>query len=71
MDNLLKFREIMKKYKNGEYGSITLHLNEILEKAGCPNLIDEMSAEELEILSNESSGITKTLFLSYKRKNSK
>ena len=25
-------------------------MNEILEKAGCPNLIDEMSAEELRKL---------------------
>ena len=68
MNNLLKYKEIINKYKNGEYGSITLHLNEILEKAGYPNLIDEMSDEELETLSKESEGITKTLWLSYKRK---
>ena len=31
-------------------------------------MIDEMSDEELETLSKESDGITKTLWLSYKRK---
>jgi hypothetical protein len=45
----------MENYRNGEYGG-DLHLNEILDKAGVPNLIDEMDIADLEYLYDHARG---------------
>lgn len=65
-DNLIKYREIIKKYQNGEYGCEHLSLYEILLRAGEPNLLRQMSLEELDELINNSFGMNKTLFISIK-----
>lgn len=61
-DNLTKYRKIMEKYRNGEYGCEHLALNEILSRAKEPNLLRQMSLEELDELANSSFGMHKELF---------
>ncbi len=70
MEKIMQYKEILKKYRNGEFGDESLHLNEILEKAGYPNILNEMSDEELDTLANESYGMSKSLYLNLKKKKS-
>ncbi len=65
-DSLTKYKEIIKKYQNGEYGCEHLSLYEILLRAGEPNLLSQMSLEELDELINNSFGVNKALFISIK-----
>lgn len=52
----------MDLYKNGEFGAKHITMNEILTKAGQPDLLDRMSLDELQYLCNNSKGMTKLLF---------
>ena len=70
MEKIMQYKEILKKYRNDEFGDESLHLNEILEKAGYPNILNEMSDEELDTLANESYGMSKSLYLNLKKKKS-
>ena len=68
MEKLLQYKEILKRYRNGEFGEESMHLNEILEAAGYPNILEEMTSDELQTLADESFGISKSLYLSYRKK---
>lgn len=59
---LTKYEEIMNRYHAGEFGEDNLTLREILEKAGEPNLLKELTKEDKEYLSNKSYGMMKMLF---------
>lgn len=57
------FEDIMKRYKNGEFGDKPLSMYEILEKAGQDELLEKMSYSDLHYLKNKASnGFTKMLF---------
>lgn len=42
-----KYSSIMRRYTSGEFGDKSLHLSEILELAGEPNLLDGLTPEDL------------------------
>ncbi len=54
MSNLEKYLDILRRYRAGEFGEEHLTLRDILIRAGEPNLLQEMTAEELSALSAES-----------------
>ena len=56
MTNVEQYFHIMDKYRKGIYGDKSLHLNEILEKAGEPDLLDRMTSVELAAIRAKSSG---------------
>lgn len=63
MTELIKqYYHIMNLYKNGEFGDKHITMNEILTKAGQPDLLDRMNLDELQYLRDNSEGITKLLF---------
>lgn len=62
MSKLDEFNEIMNRYRNGEFGKQSLSMYDILEKAGKPNLLEELSSEEKEELRSKSFGMVKMLF---------
>ena len=65
---IVKYYEIMKNYRNGIYGNNHLTMHEILEKAGVPNLFNEMSLEEIEyLIKTSTSGMTKMMFIAIKK----
>lgn len=66
VNNLTKFREIMESYRNGEYGSKHLSLDELLVRAGEKDLLRQLSLEELDELINDSFGISKEAFIMIK-----
>ncbi len=66
--NLEKYKNIMLRYRNGEFGYKYLTLKEILEAANEKELFDEMSIEEIDYLILNSSGILKTFFATKKAK---
>lgn len=66
-NNLTKYKEIMERYKNGEFGEEDLSLHEILLRAGEPNLLRQMSLEELEKLVDSSYGISRALFITLRK----
>lgn len=60
---IVKYNEVMNNYRNGVYGNKHLLLSEIFQKAGVPNLLKDMSFEELDYLSKIStSGMTRMMF---------
>lgn len=61
-DNIKKYNNIIKRYKDGEFGKKHLSLKEILLAANEPNLLNEMTISEVQYLYNHSSGILKTMF---------
>lgn len=63
MEKLLLFENIMEKYRNGEFGNSNLSMHDILEKAGYPKLLEEMTLKEIDELINNSNGFSKMLFL--------
>lgn len=63
-----KYENIMELYKSGSFGTKHLSLNEVLERAGEPDLFDRMSCDEIEYLIDNSCGITKLLFIELKKK---
>lgn len=66
--NILKYNNIMQRYRNEEFGEDFLTLYEILEKAGSPDLLDTFNKEELDYLINHSTGFTKMMFSEIKKK---
>ena len=56
-----KYDEIMTEYRKGSYG-LNLNMHEILEKANEPDLFENMSLSDVDILINRSSGFTKQMF---------
>ena len=63
MDTLERYNEIMTNYRNGKYGVNSLSMYQILEKAGEPNLFEEMSISDLEILIKDSRGFTRQMLI--------
>lgn len=61
-EHLDEYYRIMLRYKLGEFGEECLSMRDILERAGKPNLLDEMDISELRVLADSSHGITKRLF---------
>ncbi len=61
-ENLEKYYSIMNRYHNGAFGDSHLTLREILDKAGESDLLDKMSIEEIQVLVNQSTGLTKMMF---------
>lgn len=53
---LEKYNKIMSKYHDGDFGRDFLTLAEILEKAGEPNLLREMSINDLEEIIGKHTG---------------
>ena len=53
-----QFYKIMDEYRNGKDGNRNLNVLKILDMAGFPNLLNEMSIEELTYLERTSSGET-------------
>lgn len=66
VDNVQKYLDIMEEYRSGKFGEEHLTLHEILTRAGEPNLLDQISLEELDILINNSFGIIKNIFVTKK-----
>ena len=67
MDKILIYKEIMERYRNGEFGNDNLSMHDILERAGYPMLLEEMNLEEIDELINNSTGFSKMLFLNIKQ----
>lgn len=67
MDKILIYKEIMERYRNGEFGNDNLSMHDILERAGYPKLLEEMNLEEIDELINNSTGFSKMLFLNVKQ----
>lgn len=66
-ENMKKWNRIMDYYRDGAYGEEHLTIAQILERAGEPNLIDNMEIEDLsELLSSLSSGPLKA-WISHER----
>ena len=54
-----RFHKIMDEYRNGKDGNRNLNVLKILDMAGFPNLLNEMSIDELTYLEKTSSGETR------------
>lgn len=65
-----EYNEIMSRYRSGEFGMENLPLQEILDKAGNPRLLEKMTVSELQHLRDVSSGLTKQMFSMLCRKRS-
>lgn len=52
----------MARYRNGEFGNVNLTLRQILHAAKEPDLLNNMTRDELEYLALQSSGMLKLLF---------
>ena len=61
--NIEKYNSIMFQYKNGKFGTQNLTLYEILSIANEKDLIKKMNLYELQYLVDNSSDITKMLFI--------
>lgn len=68
MDKILLFENIMERYREGEFGNDYLSMHDILEKAGYPNLMNDMTVEEIQKLIDKSSGFTKLMFSNIRSK---
>ena len=66
-----KYYHIMDMYKKGEFGAHHLSLHDILEKAGESDLFDKMNQNEIQYLIDNSSGLTKYMFIELKSKKNK
>lgn len=67
---LKQYIDIMKAYRNGEFGEEHLTMGEILEKASAQDLFDKMSLKELQYLIDNSSITIKPMFkIIYNRRN--
>ena len=56
------YDQIMEDYHNGKYGTEHLTLNELLTKAGYPDLLSQLSIGDLVDLHNASTGQYKQIF---------
>lgn len=61
-NRIIVFNEIMKNYRNGAYGDSDITLNEIFVRAGYPNLMNDMTDEELVYLRDLSAGVLHQVF---------
>ena len=68
MEKLEEYKEILNRYRNGEFGDELLSFHDILEKAGRLTILDEMSVEEITVLVDETFGMSKLLYLSIRNK---
>lgn len=59
---LMKYNNAIAQYRSGEFGSEALSLQQVLSRAGDPNLLDKMCLSELYVLYNDSYGISKHMF---------
>ena len=66
-ESLKKYYDIMEMYKCGKFGEDHLAMRDILSKAGEPDLFEKMTLAELQYLIDHSSGMTKQMFLLYKK----
>lgn len=62
VNNVIKYKKLMERYHNGEFGSTPLTLAEILNISKEYTLLEDMSCEEVEELLKESTGMTKMMF---------
>jgi hypothetical protein len=62
VSNVVKYKQLMERYHNGEFGSTPLTLAEILNISKEYTLLEDMSCEEVEELLKESTGMTKMMF---------
>ncbi len=67
-ENIQKYEKIMDDYRSGKFGNENLHLRDIFEKAGEPNLINSMSKDELMYLAEKSSGFLRGFFANLAKK---
>lgn len=65
-EKIAKFKEIMARYRNGEFGENHLTLKEILDLAGEPNLIKSMTqAERAQLASMTKDNKLKKFFFDF------
>lgn len=62
MKLLNKYNDIITKYKNGDFGNDNLTMYEILERAGEIDFFEKMNLSEVDVLINQSTGLTKNMF---------
>ena len=67
-DNLEKYYTIMQKYRNHELGDTHLTMQEILDIMGESNLFAEMSIQELHCLCQNTTGLTRQMFLELQKR---
>lgn len=58
MTAIEKYRDIMNRYRTGEFGEDHLYLAQILTLGGAPNLLEEMTFDELSQLILETHDIS-------------
>lgn len=63
-----KYKEIMQRYRSGEFGNDHLTLAQILEAAGEPDFFDSLTVEDVDELLNQSSGMLRAFFARLKEK---
>lgn len=68
-NNLVKFKNIINNYQNGDYGEKPLSLKEILIKANEEDLLSKLNEADCRYLLNHTSGMIRILFLDLVRKN--
>lgn len=61
MDLVERYRQIMKQYRTGAFGTEHLTMYQILTSAGEPYLFDKMTPEDLDVLIDESTGFTRQM----------
>lgn len=71
MSRLQEYYEAMKRYRNGEFGSKYLSVDEILHRAGKPDFLKGLTATEVQHLIETSSGMTKSMFCELKQRTEK
>ena len=59
MNDLEKYKEVMSEYKQGKYGKGCYTLHELLDRAGCPKLLNSMTPKDFKELLDSSSNIFK------------
>ena len=68
MKYLNEYHDIMARYRAGEFGSKSLSMYDILDKANNPRLMGNMDLTEIQHLIDSASGITKNMFSLIKQK---
>lgn len=62
MSNIEKYNNIMERYRNGEFGTESLSMNEILIKANEKDLLQNMTVYELQELYKSSTNVFRYMF---------
>lgn len=71
MKYLIEYNNIMSRYRAGEFGTESLSLYDILERANASGLIEKMKLSEIQYLLDSSSGITKRIYSLVKQREEK